>query len=206
MLTNHHTTPHYGHLSTQRLYIYDFSVLISRVLNIYIMYSCSYTYTHIYIYHTIATCYNSFGYLSWKQAEFENSFDSDQQIVISRYQVMCVASVDCNPVTAPVNGDILGQWPIADPPHVIVTLYKCPVQSLLLYEPTIRIQLVSMLQNIIDPCTYLFTSLPWVLTKFLSLLADRNDSNLWLVLQIQYHNHTVHNSEQFLTITIYICY
>ena len=42
--------------------------------------------------------------------------------------------MDSDPVTAPVNNEVMWEGPVVHTPHVVVTLYKGSVQPLLLDE------------------------------------------------------------------------
>ena len=65
---------------------------------------------------------------------------------------MAVVSIDNYPVTSTIDGDIGRKFSVTDPPHVVVTFNKSPVQSLLLDKPGGRAPEMN-----VQPCIVIIT-------------------------------------------------
>ena len=80
---------------------------------------------------------NIFIYLGRKERILIISLELSQVEVFVCDKVVAIVSVDGNPVTSSINDNVLWQGTISHPPHVILTLHKGPVQTLLLNKPAL---------------------------------------------------------------------
>ena len=66
-------------------------------------------------------------HLGWKQRELVVSLESGEERVFVSDEVVGVVPVNGYPVTAPVDDEVMWEWPVVNSPHVVVTLHESSV-------------------------------------------------------------------------------